>query len=159
VLLDDDTAVNATRLRSWLRSSGRAASKILYAGATSTTTSLFTVTYVGGGPGMVLSREAVRRLKLELCGLCVDNIARCRVLLGGKAHGNQLVPACNIYVGACAALFGVNATHVPAFLRLPPWWDPGDDARAAPNRAEFISFYRAKPADYVMRYFSTSSSS
>ena len=159
MLIDDDTAVNVTRMKAWVRHNRRSPDHALYAGNVATSTSLLTVRYVGGGPGMLFSRAAVQSIDLPRCGSCVENVAKCRVMLGGKAHGNALVPACDIFVGICAALSGVNATHVAGFCDFPPWWGQcvargGATPSAGFDATQFLSFHRAKPVDYLPRYFS-----
>ncbi|KAJ8609537.1 hypothetical protein CTAYLR_006025 [Chrysophaeum taylorii] len=123
VVMDEDTAINATNLRSWLAT--RRDSGPLYAGTQrfggpAGNKSATSLPRLGGGPGIVFSNDAARLL-------CDARCSHDDVRLGG---GDEMLKA-------CADKAKVRATTSPLFSRLPAW--------SVRDPSWYISFHRMNP--------------
>ena len=140
MLLDDDTAVNVSRLTQWLRqhrSLTRDGTKPFYGGSYHGRAKNG-FDFVGGGPGVLFSRSGVRALckTLPSCAGCVA--APPCVGMSGAPSGDALI-------GACAAAARVPPWGPPEsesllFSRWPPW------TLSAEERSYALSFHRVQPS-------------
>ena len=140
MLLDEDTAVNVSRLQQWLRghrSLTGGGSKPFYGGSYyGRAENGFD--FVGGGPGVLFSRSGVRALckTLHACAACVA--APPCVGMSSALSGDALL-------GACAAAARLTPWGPPEgesllFSRWPPW------ALTAEERSYALSFHRVQPS-------------
>ena len=144
VMLDEDTAINSTRLREWIRTDGHSPGVPLYAG---TQKGEGAGIAIGGGPGIVFSRAGLRALCSAGCEpqSCTD--AEIRHCDATWSSGRRAVRAdrngrCNggdHWVGACAAKANLSAERLEWFTKFPAW--------TLNDSGKYIGMHRMRPAE------------
>lgn len=151
VMLDEDTAINATRLREWIHTEGHSPDVPLYTGSASNLPHggdrIKELPKVGGGPGIVFSRAGLQALCSAGCEpqSCSDAAIRhCHDVWsstrphavrkdgGGCAGGDH-------WVGVCAHRAGLPAVDNGRYFSKFPSWTMSDSHTR-------IGMHRMRPA-------------
>jgi hypothetical protein len=119
LMLDDDTAVNVTGLREWLRTRAMATPAdrfMLYGGHVNEhRTPTGTFRFVGGGAGILFSRAARGRLCTKPC------LITCLAHMLGMIKADREAMGGDQMLGKCARDCQLPPTSIPGFGRHPLW--------------------------------------
>ena len=128
MMLDDDTAIDVTRLRAWLRNRAteKSSTPLLYGGRVNVREGrkIGAFRFVGGGAGILFSRAALARLCSRPClTTCLAHMLGMITTEGQAMGGDQML-------GKCARDCQLTPTSIPGFGRSPLWARRGSAGRA-----------------------------